>query len=220
MLLTGNKGSECYRWRICCLKSVSHYCVVFCVLRRRAHATLSPCIDMSSSVTEDITHCCHCQYPNLLLVRDYHLRESVVSPCLTRDWPEKLCLSLLHSILYISITHALKKTTLYNADTHVTYRCIIVGCVLWFQHVFGSAQTLRLHFIRQTYERGQCSVVSARHYVRNGTVKTPHAQNWTRGYRQEDLFMGLSWNEKGSAASHFPPHFHCHATQIPCRGCL
>ena len=44
----------------------------------------------SFQATEDITHCCcHCQYPNLQLVGDYHQRERErkreVSPCLARD---------------------------------------------------------------------------------------------------------------------------------------
>lgn len=59
----------------------------------------------------------------------------------------------------------------------------------------------------------QCSVVPASHYVRNGTVKK--TLHWMTTSRQEDLFIGLSWNERGSAASHFPPHSFCH----PEKGC-
>lgn len=58
------------------LKDVGHDCGVFCKGQTCTFATLSPSIDMSSQATEDITHCCcHCQYPNLLLVGDYYLRE-------------------------------------------------------------------------------------------------------------------------------------------------
>lgn len=141
-----------------CPKGVS-YNVSCPVTYRPAH--LRPCFDMFLQVTADVPHCCcHCQYPNLLLVRDYHLRER------ERE-SGKFLLSqiLIWKTLFCFNTHKKQHCMIL-----ILSRCIFFDFILLFHLQFGATESLCLHFILT--DLGKCSVIPVSHYVRNGTVKT------------------------------------------------
>lgn len=111
--------------------------------------------------------------------------------------------------LNMRLSHILKCTLKTNKpciiSTRPTYCTVIldssVSFIVWrhIMHVFAFHLTV--------WALSQHCVLAASRYVRNATMKTTQAPKVNDGSRQGDLFIGLSWNERDSAASHSSPHF-------------